>query len=424
MGFLSRHTGSDPGFTLLSLLRRSWIPARDRLAPGKAAALAFAGMTMGWASPAAPQPVAAPDYTRDSSWLCLPGRKDVCSTPLPTTALNSNGYGSNGPSAVAKDPPIDCFYVYPTVSSDPGMNSDMVAGREEQLTAETQFARFASVCRTFAPVYRQMTTASVVAYAAGADITPYAVIAYRDVLAAWRNYIRTRNQGRPFVLIGHSQGSLLLGQLIAREIERDPAVARRMQVAIIPGYNVLVPQGKLVGGTFKSMPLCSREGQTQCVMSWTSFRERNAPPAGAIFGYADQAGMTVGCVNPAHPGSRNWEKLDSYWFARSTLPVPGGPIQWSTEGPPPTPYVRTEGLVSARCVNDGPRGYLSVRTNADPKDKRTDRIGGEVGLLGMFLPGWGMHHADIAETQGDLIRQVEDIATAEAKARSRTAARR
>ena len=114
--------------------------------------------------------------------------------------------------------------------------------------------------------------------------------------------------------------------------------------------------------------------------------------------------MTVGCVNPALPGSRDWVKLDSYWFTRSTLPVPGGPIHWSTEGPPPTPYVRTEGLVSARCINDGQRGYLSIRTNHAPGDKWTDHIGGEVAVFGMFLPGWGMHLADMAEAQGDLIR--------------------
>jgi hypothetical protein len=141
-------------------------------------------------------------------------------------------------------------------------------------------------------------------------------------------------------------------------------------------------------------------------MAWSSFREKNVPPAGAIFGYADQPGMTVGCVNPARPGSRNWEPLDSYWYSRSNLPVPGGPITWSSEGAPPTPYLRTEGLVSARCVNDGPRGYLSIRTNHNPGDKRTDRIGGEVGILGMFLPGWGMHLIDISEAQGDLIREV------------------
>jgi hypothetical protein len=101
--------------------------------------------------------------------------------------------------------------------------------------------------------------------------------------------------------------------------------------------------------------------------------------------------------------------LDSYWNARSTLPVPGGPIEWSSEGAPPTPFLRTQGLVSARCVNDGPRGYLSIRTNADPGDKRTDRIGGEVGALGFFLPGWGMHMIDVNAPQGDLVRQVEAL---------------
>ncbi len=363
-------------------------------------------------------PAAAPDYSKDSSWLCLPGRKDVCSTPLPTTALNPNGYGSIGLSEVAKDPPIDCFYVYPTVSSDAGMNSDMSIGREEQLATETQFARFASVCRPFAPVYRQMTLGAVAAYSAGADISAAAGLAYRDVLEAWRNFIRIRNGGRPFVLVGHSQGSLMIQQLIAGEIEKDPALAARMKLAIIPGFNVLVPQGKLVGGTFKKIPLCSRPGETGCVMAWSSFREKNDPPQGAMFGYSDRPGMTVGCVNPALPGSRHWVKLDSYWFTRSTLSVPGGPIQWSTEGQPSTPYVRTEGLASAKCVNDGPLGYLSIRTNHSAGEKWTDRIGGEVSVFGMFLPGWGMHLADMAEAEGDLIREVGEIS-----ARSRTAPR-
>ena len=352
--------------------------------------------------------LAEPAYSAPSNWLCLPGRADVCSTPVPTTAVNPNGYGSVGRSVPARNPPIDCFYVYPTVSSDPALNSDLVPGREERLAAETQFARFASVCRPFAPMYRQMTLAAVAAAATGADVTRNGLIAYADVRSAWRDYLETKNQGRPFVLVGHSQGSLMLQQLIAREIETNPAIARRMRLAILPGYNVLVPQGRLVGGTFKRTPLCDRPGDTRCVISWVSFRDRNVPPRGAIFGYADAPGMTVACVNPARPGSREWERLDSYWFARSTLPVPGGPIRWSSEGASPTPYVRTEGLASGRCVNAGPRGYLSIRTNADPRDKRTDRIGGEVAVLGMFLPGWGMHLADIAAAQGDLIRHVEE----------------
>jgi hypothetical protein len=182
-----------------------------------------------------------------------------------------------------------------------------------------------------------------------------------------------------------------------------------MKLAIIPGFNLLVPEGKLVGGTFKSTPICTRAGQTGCVMTWVSFREKNAPPAGAIFGVADKPGMTVACTNPARPGATGWVSLDSYWNARSSLPVPGGPITWSTEGAPPSPFLRTEGLVSARCVQDGPRGYLSIRTNADPSDKRTDRVGGEVGVMGMFIPGWGMHLADMSAPMGDLIRQVSAL---------------
>ena len=363
-------------------------------------------------------PSPAPDYAKDSSWLCLPGRGDICSTPLPTTALSPNGYGSNGVSTVEKDPPLDCFYVYPTVSRDQGMNSDLKPS-EELGAAEVQFARFAGVCRTFAPLYRQMTLGAVAAFTAGADITEPGHIAYGDVASAWRNYLGTKNNGRPFVLLGHSQGSALLQQLIAREIETNPSVAARMKLAILPGFNVIVPQGKLVGGTFKKTPLCSHPGETGCVISYVSFREKNVPPVGAIFGIADQPGMTVGCVNPARPGATDWVPLDSYWYTRSNLPVPGGPIVWSTEGAPPTPFVRTEGLVSAKCVNEGQRGYLSIRTNHKPGEKWTDRIGGEVGVMNMFLPGWGMHLSDVYEAQGDLIRDVGEIS-----ARSRTAARR
>jgi hypothetical protein len=360
----------------------------------------------------------APDYSKPASWICLPGRSDVCTTPLATTALNPNGYGSTGLSPVAKDSAIDCFYVYPTMSRDGGMNSDLRPGDgEEKAAVVSQFARFSGVCRTFAPIYRQMTLGAVAAAAAGANVAKPAMLAYADVRAAWREYLAKYNGGRPYVLIGHSQGSLMLQQLIANEIEGKPE-AKRMKLAIIPGFNLLVPQGKLTGGTFKTTSVCSKAGQTGCVMTWVSFREKNIPPAGAIFGVADKPGMTVACTNPARPGSTDWVSLDSYWSARSALPAPGGPIIWSTEGSPPSPFLRTEGLVSARCVNDGPRGYLSIRTNADPSDKRTDRIGGEVSILGMFIPGWGMHLSDMSAPMGDLVRQVDAI-----NSRSRTAPR-
>jgi hypothetical protein len=359
---------------------------------------------------AAAQPAAAtaPDYAKDADWLCLPGRRDVCSTPLPTTALSKNGYGSTGLSTVAKNPRLDCFYVYPTVSQDRAMNSDLKVA-EENGAAITQLARFSGVCRTFAPIYRQMTTAAIGAAALGQDPKPWFELAYGDVRSAFRNFLATRARGRPYVLIGHSQGSWLLQTLIAREIEGTPA-AKQMALAIIPGFNVLVPEGKLTGGTFKSTPLCTRLGPKGCVVSYVSYRTNNPPPAGALFGMAPAKGMTVACTNPAALGSKGWAPLDSYWYTRSQLPVPGGPIRWSSEGSPPSPFLRTEGLASARCVNDGQRGYLEIRTNVTPGAKWTDRIGGEVGIGGMFIPGWGMHLSDVPAAQGDLMRLVEAVA--------------
>lgn len=378
----------------------------------RTALLTFAAVVATAPASAQPAPAAATvDYSKGSNWLCLPGRSDICSKPLPTTALNPNGYGSVGLSEITKRPPLDCFYVYPTVSSDKGLNSDLSVDHAERNAVQVQFARFAGVCRTFAPIYRQMTLGAVAAAAAGADITGPARFAYGDILDAWRTYVTRYNKGRPFVLIGHSQGSLMLQELIKHEIEGKP-IAKQMRLAILPGYNLYVPQGKLVGGTLKATPVCSSPGETRCVMTWVSFREKNTPPAGAIFGYAPAPGMTVACTNPARPGSTGWESLDSYWNARWSLPVPGGPIQWSSEGAPPTQFLRTEGLVSAKCVNEGQLGYLSVRTHSDPTDKRTDRVYGEVGLLGMFVPGWGMHLADIAATQGDLIRTVGGLSRA------------
>jgi hypothetical protein len=139
----------------------------------------------------------APDYAKDSTWLCLPGRSDTCSTPLATTALNPNGYGSTGQSAVAKDPPIDCFYVYPTVSTDKAMNSDLDVDRSETLATESQFARFASVCRPFAPIYRQMTLSAVAAYSAGADISQAAALAFTSDQLSSGEMISTAKSGAP-----------------------------------------------------------------------------------------------------------------------------------------------------------------------------------------------------------------------------------
>jgi hypothetical protein len=354
----------------------------------------------------AQEQAAAPDYSDEAAWLCLPGRADACGQPLPTTALDANGYGPVGRSNIAAAPAADCFYVYPTVSLDESLHSDMNAGPEERAAAAVQFARFHGVCRTFAPIYRQFTLSALRRALMGEDIDRRGGIAYEDVSAAWRHYLRNHNQGRPFVLIGHSQGAIHLTRLLAEEIEGSEAHGRMLSTMLI-GFNVDVPEGKLVGGSFRSTPLCTRPGQTGCVVTYVSFRATNPPPPGALFGRSATPGMTVACTNPAMLAKGRAE-LDSYWFTAAPE-TPGGPrpMTWSSESAPPTPFVRTDGLASAACVNRGPVGYLSVLVHGDPAGARTDDIPGDVVVAGKLQPGWGLHLGDVNLALGDLIAIVE-----------------
>src|ERR1700730_6625951 len=84
------------------------------------------------------------DYSKSETWLCRPGRQDACAVDLTTTVVASCGKLTREKWAANPKAPIDCFYVYPTVSNDPTPNSDMVAGPEELNVIRSQFARFGS----------------------------------------------------------------------------------------------------------------------------------------------------------------------------------------------------------------------------------------------------------------------------------------
>lgn len=172
------------------------------------------------AQPPPPQPN---NYADGATWLCRPGRNDACSAAdLTTTVISANGMLSREafkPNPKAK---IDCFYVYPTISQDPGGNSSMNIAPEDFVAVEQQFARLASVCRLFAPKYRQHTLAALHIRLTGKPDPGDTELAYRDVLDAWNYYLKNDNQGRGIVLIGHSQGSQMLRRLIQEELDGKP----------------------------------------------------------------------------------------------------------------------------------------------------------------------------------------------------------
>ena len=165
------------------------------------------------------------DYSKAESWLCRPGRQDACAIDLTTTVIAASGKLTTEKWAANPKAPIDCFYVYPTVSNDQTPNSDMNAGPEELAVIRSQFARFGSECRVFAPLYRQVTLTALRAGIAGKPMAVDRALGYNDVVDAWKYYLEHDNQGRGVVLIGHSQGG---GILPAYYINRMNGAATKM----------------------------------------------------------------------------------------------------------------------------------------------------------------------------------------------------
>src|SRR5262245_12610045 len=240
------------------------------------------------------------DYSDPKSWLCRPGGHDACEADLTTTVITADGKLSREAWTADPNAPIDCFYVYPTVSTDREPNSDMNPDPAELNVVRQQFARFASKCRPYAPIYRQVTLIGLRSRLAGtgANFGLDRGLAYSDVLDAWKYYLEHDNKGRGFVLIGHSQGSFILTELIRREIDGKP-VQSRMVSAILLGSTLSVPRGKDVGGTFQKIPLCHSASQTSCVITYASFRSTIPAPANTLFGKVAEPNMIAGCTNPA-----------------------------------------------------------------------------------------------------------------------------
>src|ERR1700761_5881841 len=93
-----------------------------------AAALIVAAAALPALADDAPAPMPKNDYSRADNWLCLPGHEDACATSQDATIVKANGTLIPEKFHPVKNPPIDCFYVYPTVSYDKGVVSDMNAG--------------------------------------------------------------------------------------------------------------------------------------------------------------------------------------------------------------------------------------------------------------------------------------------------------
>ena len=93
-----------------------------------------------------------------TTWLCKPGANpNPCVGSLQTTVIDSSGQSHVENPKNAKKPPIDCFYVYPTVSDDRASTPISPSTPRRLSIAQYQASRFSQRCRVFAPMYRQLT---------------------------------------------------------------------------------------------------------------------------------------------------------------------------------------------------------------------------------------------------------------------------
>lgn len=343
-------------------------------------------------------------YASPEAWLCRPGRTDLCSTDQTVTRIAADGARTVQTYKAQADAPIDCFYVYPTISLDPNPHSTLQAGPGERRAVAQQFAPFASVCRPFAPMYRQITLAGLRAVMAGNPAGVNAELPVENVRAAWRHYLAHDNQGRGVVLIGHSQGSRMLIELLKRDVDGQP-VQKQLVSALLLGYNVMVPTGKDTGGSLPSLGLCHSATATGCLVTYSTFRETAPPPDNARFGRSNTAGNEVACTDPVRLSGQPLRSLLVRQESLLGQSLQNGPWAQAMQGID-TPFVDMPGMLQAACVKAGPLHYLALSIEAGARGQRPADIPGDIVVNERTWNDWGLHLIDANVVMGNLLELV------------------
>lgn len=389
------------------------------------------------------------DYADPAHWACLGAAEPgVCAGPFPMAAILTDGTVDLRPWTPDPAPALDCFYIYPTMNWSPGIGNHMDLGRVDLQAGvvRTQAAPFSEVCRVYAPYYRQAILGT---YLAGDQ--PAAVDAFRlaflDVAAAFEHYLAHWNEGRPLVILGHSQGAQMASYLLhlyfdgeagpilqdGRRHEPDP-LRERLVVAMPIGFNVYTRSGESVGGSFAELPLCREPGQTGCVIHYRSYPEGFVGIAGSADGAADRALAADGwlhepfdegrhrlaCVNPAtgrlqagerilNPlrGTRLDPEPDSGVLEGTWLWGPFNNMQSAWQTDPGEQWFPRRYTATCRGGNLS-GGWLAIGLleGAVPDDR------GDPVAAGLAAGGLGLHVHDFSLAAGDLVAQIRRRAAA------------
>jgi hypothetical protein len=208
---------------------------------------------------------AAPDYTNLNYWAAHPQKADPADR-LPSPSL-SNRQDSTG---------VDVFFLYPTTYYDmrrpkPGWNASLdnaaINKRTDSIPILFQATIFNGAGRVFAPRYRQAHLHSF--FTKDKKSAEQALdVAYEDVRAAFLYYLEHWNEGRPFIIAGHSQGGRH-GMFLLRDFIENTPLEQRLVAAYIVGWPVKP-------GFFQHLKPCESPQETDCFCTWRTWERKYA----------------------------------------------------------------------------------------------------------------------------------------------------
>lgn len=206
----------------------------------------------------------APDYSKMEVWAAHPLKKDL-SDDRP-----------EGNMVYGEERKADVFFLHPTSYLDERgndqWNAKMGDSRTDQKTDEGaihfQASAFNAAGYVYAPRYRQ---AHLHAYFTKDTASARAAfeLAYRDVKEAFLYYLQHYNEGRPFILASHSQGTTHAIRLINELID-----GKSLQKQLVAAYLLGMPVHK---GEFTSLQPCEDPDQTGCFIGWRTFKKGFEP---------------------------------------------------------------------------------------------------------------------------------------------------
>lgn len=139
---------------------------------------------------------------------------------------------------------VDAIYLYPTIygtmvdaEEELAHIDDMSMRIGAVLAAETQATVFEENCNLYIPYYRQFTVDALLDMNTNhPEVLKYCVS--RDIYHMLDYYFENCNEGRPFILAGHSQGSLWMSLVLEDYMKKHPEYLENMVAAYIIGYSI------------------------------------------------------------------------------------------------------------------------------------------------------------------------------------------